>query len=298
MLAGGEGYESAPECIEVKNSLGSMSMRKPLIGVTGPEHGGWLAWICTRLLIWLAGGKAMRITPQRPIRAYALDGLVLGGGTDVRNQNKDLAIIEGQARANVTQPQTQRPGRKLQIILWQALSTRLFHFFLRLGRRWMSAPGTTEKMDRQRDELELQLLGDALAKGIPVLGIGRGGQLINVHYGGSLHQSLSGFYVERPHSPTTDDIHQVHLSPKSHLAHILQQDHVEVNALQDQVVERLGTDLVAAAHTLNGRVKAIEHVRRPYVIGVHWRPEFLPLQPEQRRLFHQLIESARGLNSL
>ena len=56
---------------------------RPIIGVTGPDAGGGAAWWFTRLAVWIAGGRAVRITPKRPRRIDGLDGLVVGGGADV-----------------------------------------------------------------------------------------------------------------------------------------------------------------------------------------------------------------------
>src|SRR5262245_16514341 len=62
-------------------------MTRPRIGVTGPDRGGWVAWMFTRLAIFLAGGSAVRVTPSRAlsrgVSMDAFDGLVLGGGADV-----------------------------------------------------------------------------------------------------------------------------------------------------------------------------------------------------------------------
>ena len=56
---------------------------KPVIGVTGPNQGGSASWLCARLAVWRAGGRAVHITPARPLAAEALDGLIIGGGADV-----------------------------------------------------------------------------------------------------------------------------------------------------------------------------------------------------------------------
>src|SRR3954470_23775887 len=56
----------------------------PIIGVTGPDRGGEAAWWFTRFAVFLAGGRAVRITPRRRTAPIAdLDGLIIGGGADV-----------------------------------------------------------------------------------------------------------------------------------------------------------------------------------------------------------------------
>jgi putative glutamine amidotransferase len=58
-------------------------IHRPIIGVSGPDQGGFAAWIFTRLAVYMAGGKALRITPGKTIPIDKLDGLILGGGADI-----------------------------------------------------------------------------------------------------------------------------------------------------------------------------------------------------------------------
>ena len=57
--------------------------RRPVIGVTGPDHGGLAAWFATAFVIFCVGGRPRRITPKRALRGEKLDGLIIGGGADV-----------------------------------------------------------------------------------------------------------------------------------------------------------------------------------------------------------------------
>src|SRR4051812_6055566 len=69
-----------------KRKAGWLRSSKPLIGVTGPTKGFWPAWICIRYLVWMAGGKAVKITPKTPdhlLNELDMDGLILSGGADV-----------------------------------------------------------------------------------------------------------------------------------------------------------------------------------------------------------------------
>ena len=58
-------------------------MKRPLIGVTGPDHGGFMAWNFTRFMLFLSEADAVRITPSHPVSAERLDGLIIGGGSDI-----------------------------------------------------------------------------------------------------------------------------------------------------------------------------------------------------------------------
>src|SRR6056297_2604287 len=69
-------------------------MKKPVIGVTGPDKGGEAAWLFTALSILLSGGKPVRIRPKLPREIGKIDGLVLGGGADInpKSYTEDLFI--------------------------------------------------------------------------------------------------------------------------------------------------------------------------------------------------------------
>jgi len=60
-----------------------MKDKKMMIGVTGPDQGGFLAWTFTRFALMLAGADAVRITPSRQLPKQMVDGLIIGGGSDV-----------------------------------------------------------------------------------------------------------------------------------------------------------------------------------------------------------------------
>ena len=138
----------------------------------------------------------------------------------------------------------------------------------------------------------MRLLDDAVRRGLPVLGICRGQQLLNVYFGGSLHQDLATFYVEDPATRTILPRKRVTLEPGSRLAELLGPDE-RVNALHRQGMNTLGERLRVAARDRNGIVQAIEHESLPFVVGVQWHPEYLPQVPSQRAIFSALVRQAR-----
>jgi putative glutamine amidotransferase len=255
----------------------------PLIGVTGPDEGGGAAWWFTRLAVWLAGGHAVRITPRRPHRIDGLDGLILGGGADVDPQ------LYGQQEAPVLP--TRRPPdepRLLYVLEWVVspliwLARKLAGRFARHGGR-----------DAGRDELEMRLVDEAVRGGLPVLGICRGEQLLNVYFGGTLHRELSAFYVEDPEVRTFLPRKRVVLSTGGTLRRVVRESAALVNALHRHAIDRLGEGLFVAARDRNGIVQAIEHEKLPFVVGVQWHPEYLPQLPSQRALFAALVKQAKA----
>lgn len=122
----------------------------------------------------------------------------------------------------------------------------------------------SEPPDRARDREELTLLHSFLREGKPVLGICRGLQVINVYFGGTLVQDISGHSAVKGQ----DSRHAVRGIP----ARLLPTDQSEVNSAHHQSVERLGRGLRAVQWAEDGTVEALEHEVLP-VMGVQWHPE-------------------------
>ncbi len=255
---------------------------KPLIGVTGPDHGGGAAWFFTALSVLLAGGLPERITPLRPASMEKLDGLILGGGADVEPKKYGQERIEKAVLAK----------DKRTLFEW-VLSILLFPIYWigRYFRHTKSAP-----IDVERDKLELTLLHDALAQNKPALGICRGMQLMNVHFKGSLHQDIRGFYVEQPQITSIFPKKRIMIENGSRLEKLLQTDICNVNALHNQAIDVPGEGVkLVAREKQTGIVQAIEHPGYPFVIGVQWHPEYLIQISRQRNLFKELVECARAI---
>ena len=134
--------------------------------------------------------------------------------------------------------------------------------------------GDTSSADSKvplRDEFEIALLDAAVNSGLPVLGICRGPQLINIAAGGTLHQHLpehaatDGPPDATPHTVTTTEGSQLRemYGPE-----------VAVNSLHHQAVDQLGDGYIATAHSTDGIIEGIEHTELP-ILGVQWHPELM-----------------------
>lgn len=153
-----------------------------------------------------------------------------------------------------------------------------------------------------RDQAELDLLAAALAAGLPVLGICRGLQLLNVARGGTLHQHLAdlGAAGDAGHTPRpgTFGSHPVRVAPGSLLAGILGgvvpgDQPLTVPTAHHQAIDRLGAGLTATAWAADGIVEAAELTgagQHPFVLAVQWHPE----EGDDPRLFRALVAAARG----
>lgn len=152
---------------------------------------------------------------------------------------------------------------------------------------------TTARLDPARDQLERRLAAEALARGVPVLGICRGAQMLNVALGGTLHGDAWSAYPKAKHYKTILPRRCIHAVPGSRLCELMGRPDFRVNALHTQSVHRLGQGLRIAAKDAGGMVQAVERVREPFALGVQWHPEHLFYQRRQRQLFGALVEAAR-----
>jgi putative glutamine amidotransferase len=150
----------------------------------------------------------------------------------------------------------------------------------------------TNTLDRRRDEFELALLERARERAMPVLGICRGIQLVNVAFGGTLVQHLPDV-TEVAHDVTERwdaTVHSVRLAEGSRLRQLVGEDEIEVNSVHHQAVAEIGRGLRPVAWADDGVVEALEHEAEP-ILAVQWHPEWCRAVDwdRQRRLFEDLV---------
>jgi putative glutamine amidotransferase len=163
------------------------------------------------------------------------------------------------------------------------------------GERPSSSLGQTEE---ERDAYELELAKRALARDLPIFGICRGLQLLNVAMGGSLHQDLHqslGQDVFHAHIQFRkwQATHEIALEMGSRLHRIAGRDRIAVNSLHHQAIYRLGDGLLVTARADDGVVEAVEATSHTAVFAVQWHPEMMAERDKtQQLLFDHFVNCA------
>ncbi|MBC6315990.1 gamma-glutamyl-gamma-aminobutyrate hydrolase family protein [Listeria grandensis] len=147
-----------------------------------------------------------------------------------------------------------------------------------------------------RDIFELALLKETLAQKKPILAICRGAQLLNIAFGGTLHQDTS--YIRNANlehmqrDQATRATHSIQIEKNSQLYSILGST-AQVNSFHHQAVDILGAGLKITATAPDGVVEAIEKPGVPFVIGVQWHPELIAENDiGMQRMFQEFVKSA------
>jgi putative glutamine amidotransferase len=153
---------------------------------------------------------------------------------------------------------------------------------------------------RDRDDFELALVREALDRDLPILGICRGHQVLNVATGGTLFQDipsdLSGGEEHDSEKERWHRSHDVRILPGTRLRELLGEDRIAVNSFHHQAVRDLGRGLrVSAVSGENGVVEGIEAEASRFVLGVQWHPESFWNQPDGfGALFQALVHAGAG----
>lgn len=164
---------------------------------------------------------------------------------------------------------------------------------------------TPEKQqDRNRDLFDIPLVRAALDRGLPVLGICRGMQEINVALGGDIHQQVYKEPGYDDHREDSDDpvdeqygeSHQVKLVPGSWFAALMGQPSIPVNSLHGQGIKTLAKGLEPLAHAEDGLIEALHApTLASFLLAVQWHPEWKAREnPHSIKIFEAFGEACRA----
>ena len=155
------------------------------------------------------------------------------------------------------------------------------------------------KINPYRDELEITLCKEAVAHNIPVLGICRGAQIMNIAMGGTIYQDIetqvndSELICHDQQAPKWFGIHEVEMRDESNLCEIFGAKVIRTNSFHHQAIRQVGESLFAVAHTRDGIIEAIESKAHSFYIGVQWHPErMLDKDTNTLKLFEAFVKAA------
>jgi len=151
-------------------------------------------------------------------------------------------------------------------------------------------------IDENRDEMELAVIRAAFDERIPILGICRGQQVLNVAFGGTLIPDIPTFgKTTVPHAGAEDVYHRVLIEQNSQLIEVIGVSNEIVNSSHHQAVDNLAAGFIAVAHSPDFLIEAIEADKavHPFCIGVQWHPERMDFSnPLSRKLGMKFLEQA------
>ena len=152
-------------------------------------------------------------------------------------------------------------------------------------------------VDPGRDAAESELILSAAARGMPVMCVCRGVQILNVALGGTLHGHLPDVVGEEtlhrapPREPVS---HSVQIEPDTLLAGLVGGTECNVESWHHQAVDKPGRGLRAVARAADGVIEAVAHESHPWLIAVQWHPELTAAtDPRQQALFDGLVRRCR-----
>ncbi len=147
----------------------------------------------------------------------------------------------------------------------------------------------------ERDEFEIKIIKLALRKNIPVFGICRGFQVINIAMGGTIFQDLScAPYKTLKHADPRERgkvFHKVRIDKGTLLSGIIGSERIEVNSSHHQIIDRIGRKLKAVAYSSDGVIEGLESTDFRFLLAVQWHPEMIPNRFHSKKLFRAFIKA-------
>jgi len=147
-----------------------------------------------------------------------------------------------------------------------------------------------------RDKVEFEMLEKFISTGKPILGICRGEQVMNVYFGGTLHQCIKATQrCSHSNNPSKyKGIHGINITPGTKLHQILEIEYTSVNSMHHQAVDSVAEGVVVSAVSEDGFVEAIEKPDHPFCIGIQWHPEHMSKRVKrQRKIFTAFVNACK-----
>ncbi len=218
-----------------------------------------------------------------------LPGLTIGISGPARKRVAQQLISFG-LRLQGVRPYYIRPGTRVDVSMLDGLvlsgGTHVH------PGRYGQEPQVSARYDKVRDTTDYYLLEQAESVGIPVLGICRGAQFINIFHGGSLCQNVTPLRMNTRHRPLLLPMQTVRLVTTSRLGKLMRAPVIGANRIHSQAIKRLGKNLKVTAVDNDLFVQAIESTRGQWLMGLQWHPEYLLYHSGHRRIFGEFVQAA------
>lgn len=148
------------------------------------------------------------------------------------------------------------------------------------------------ELDKERDAFELDLLDFAYEKQLPILGICRGAQLINIYFEGNLHAKILDLDEYLIHKNSIFPIKKAQIKDDTTLLETVEENPIVINSIHNQAINKVGEELkVSAKH--ESIIESVEKKDYPFLLAVQWHPEYLIYLKEHRNIFKKLVEHSR-----
>lgn len=157
-------------------------------------------------------------------------------------------------------------------------------------------------VDSRRDSYEFKLLEIIKRRKIPILGICRGEQVINIAFGGTVYQDIDTQYENslghHPGEIERDDLyHSIIIEKNSTLYKIFEKEKIFINSFHHQSVSKIGKGLKITAKSVDGIIEAYEseNMKNHYIMGIQWHPELLYKKyPQFLKIFENFLEEIKN----
>jgi putative glutamine amidotransferase len=162
-----------------------------------------------------------------------------------------------------------------------------------------AATHISQRVDNDRDRMDITFVKQAYKRHLPVLGICKGMQMINVALGGSLyqhvaHQRPDGFDHDPPTSSRADYTHDAAVTGGQIVKRIFGSQTVHTNSSHVQAIKVLAPPLMATAVADDGIIEAFEGRNYPFLLGVQFHPELRLADPTYEQIFNEFITASRA----
>lgn len=287
-----------PEVPAAKKATPAAPSRRRWLLITAIVAGTVLALLVVSWLGW-AGYRAYKragLPPDAPRIALSLDNFLLNR-TGVPKAMFETALLKAEAR--LVELDFKDGGDPVDSKKVAELLADVDGIILGGGgdvdpRLYGGDPQKASLVNRACDDFQLELIKQARARGIPILGVCRGCQLLNVAFGGTLKDLRDSPEEKDRHFLTQ---HDVFLAEDSRLARIMGKVAWEdFLSTHQQSIDKLGKGVQAVAWADADRqeIEAVEITVEPWMIGVIWHPEREALRDHSLSLFQALVKQARA----